>query len=112
MPFIKIVNIALLTLFLLIGSASTVASDTGRKVAKPHSKPNIILILVDDMSWFDVGSYHQRFNNLPKNAITPNIDKIASEGMLFTRSFTSSAMCAPTRMQLYTGIYPVRNGAY
>jgi len=106
MPFIKIVNIALLTLFLLIGSASTVASDTGRKVAKPHSKPNIILILVDDMSWFDVGSYHQRFNNLP------NIDKIASEGMLFTRSFTASAMCAPTRMQLYTGIYPVRNGAY
>lgn len=112
MPLIKLFNMTSLTLFLLIGSASTVASDAGRKLAKPDSKPNIILILADDMSWFDVGSYHKRFNNLPKNAVTPNIDKIASEGMLFTRSFTASAMCAPSRMELYTGIYPVRNGAY
>ena len=40
------------------------------------------------------------------------MDKLASEGMRFTRAFTATAMCAPTRQQMYTGIYPVRNGAY
>ena len=75
-------------------------------------KPNIILVLADDMSWFDVGAYHKMFDYVPKNAITPNIDKIAEEGMLFTRAFTATAMCGVTRQQLYTGIYPVRSGAY
>ena len=77
-----------------------------------NASPNIVLVLADDMSWFDVGAYHQAIDYAPKNAITPNIDKIASEGMMFTRSFTATAMCAVTRQQLYTGIYPVRNGAY
>ena len=76
MLYKKEFNIASLTLFLLIGSTSTVASDTIRLVAKSDSKPNIILILADDMSWFDVGAYHKRFDRVPKNAITPNIDKI------------------------------------
>lgn len=74
--------------------------------------PNIILVLADDMNWFDIGVYHQLFDYAPKNAITPNIDKLAKEGMLFTQSFTSTAMCGVTRQQLYTGIYPIRNGAY
>ena len=74
--------------------------------------PNIILVLADDMNWFDIGAYHQLFDYTPKNAITPNIDNLASEGMLFTQSFTSTAMCGVTRQQLYTGIYPIRNGAY
>ena len=59
-----------------------------------------------------MGAYHQRSDNLPKNAVTPNIDQLAREGMLFTQSFTATAMCTVTRSQLYTGLYPVRNGAY
>lgn len=80
--------------------------------ATANKSPNIILVLADDMNWFDIGAYHQLFDYVPKNAITPNIDKLASEGMLFTQSFTSTAMCGVTRQQLYTGIYPIRNGAY
>ncbi len=76
------------------------------------STPNVVIVLADDMSWFDIGAYHQAIDYVPKNAITPNIDKIAQQGMMFTRSFTATAMCAVTRQQLYTGLYPVRNGAY
>ena len=76
------------------------------------NSPNIVLVLADDMNWFDIGAYHQIFDYAPKNAITPNIDKLAKEGMLFTQSFTATAMCSVTRQQLYTGIYPIRNGAY
>ncbi|MEE3240866.1 MAG: sulfatase [Pseudomonadota bacterium] len=99
-------------LYLLLSAGTFTASAISSASIKPASKPNIVLILADDMNWFDVGAYHKQFDYLPKNAITPNIDKIASEGMLFSRSFTATAMCAPTRMQLYTGVYPVRNGAY
>ena len=81
-------------------------------VPKGDKKPNVVLVLADDMSWYDIGAYHKQFDYVPKNAKTPNIDKIAEQGMMFTRSFTATAMCAVTRQQLYTGIYPVRNGAY
>jgi uncharacterized sulfatase len=77
-----------------------------------ESPPNIVIVLADDMNWFDIGAYHQKYDYAPKNALTPNIDKLAKEGMLFTHSFTSTAMCGVTRQQLYTGIYPIRNGAY
>ena len=85
---------------LLADTASTIKS------------PNIIMVLADDMNWFDIGAYHQMLDYVPKNAITPNIDKLAKEGMMFNQSFTSTAMCGVTRQQLYTGIYPIRNGAY
>ncbi len=47
-----------------------------------------------------------------ENVQTPHIDRLAREGMRFEHIFTASAMCAPTRMQLYTGLHPVRSGAY
>jgi len=70
-----------------------------------NEKPNILLILADDLSWFDIGCYGS------KDVKTPHIDKLASEGMLFSSVFTGTAMCSPTRQQLYTGLFPVRNGA-
>jgi len=63
-------------------------------------------MLPDDLSWHDIGCYGN------SDVKTPNIDKLASQGMRFTRAFTTTAMCAPTRQQLYTGIYPVRSGAF
>ena len=72
------------------------------------NRPNIVLFLADDTNWFDIGVYDRLYNYTPKNAITPNIDALAKEGMIFTSAFTSTAMCSPTRQQLYTGIYPVR----
>ena len=100
----KIIKYIFLILIISAQAFATNSSDA--------EKPNIILVLADDMSWFDVGAYHKMFDYVPKNAITPNIDKIAEEGMLFTRAFTATAMCGVTRQQLYTGIYPVRSGAY
>ena len=47
-----------------------------------------------------------------QDAKTPNIDRLASQGMRFNMAYTSTAMCAPTRQQMYTGLYPVRSGAY
>ncbi len=68
--------------------------------------PDVLLIIADDQTWHDVGCYGNR------DVRTPNIDRLATEGMRFTHAFTATAMCAPTRQQLYTGIFPVRNGAY
>ncbi len=69
-------------------------------------RPNVLLILADDQTWSDSGCYGNR------EVKTPNIDRLAAAGMRFERAFTATAMCAPTRQQLYTGLFPVRNGAY
>ena len=82
------------------------------KKVHDDSPPNVILFLAAATNWCDIGPYARLYDYTPKNAITPNIDKLAREGMIFTSAFTSTAMCSPTRQQLYTGIYPVKNGAY
>ena len=69
-------------------------------------RPNVLLIMSDDQTFADNGCYGN------PDVKTPNIDRLAKQGMRFTRAFTATAMCAPTRQQLYTGIFPVRNGAY
>jgi uncharacterized sulfatase len=68
--------------------------------------PNIVLLLADDQTWSDSGAYGNR--RVP----TPNLDRLAAAGMRFDAAFTATAMCAPTRQQLFTGLYPVRSGAY
>ena len=68
--------------------------------------PNIVLAVGDDHSWHDMGCYGATVVR------TPNIDRLAREGMRFERAFTSTAMCAPTRSMLYTGLHPARNGAW
>lgn len=67
-------------------------------------KPHIILILVDDMGWTDAVCYGSRYYE------TPNIDRLAAEGMRFTDSYASCAVCSPTRASIMTGRYPVRSG--
>jgi len=74
--------------------------------AAAATKPNVFLIIADDQTWRDNGCYGH------PDVRTPHIDRLAAEGMRFTHCFTATAMCAPTRQQLYTGLFPVRNGAY
>lgn len=74
--------------------------------AKRGKTPNIVFILSDDQLKQDVGCYG---NDVIR---TPNIDKIAKEGVRFTRAYTPTAMCAPSRNALYTGLYPHRNGCH
>lgn len=92
-------------LTLLTAFAALLASALTSPVAGA-SRPAVLLVMADDLTYHDIGCYGS------KNARTPNIDRLAREGMRFTHAFTATAMCSPTRQQLYTGIFPVRNGAY
>ena len=70
----------------------------------PQKKPNIIFILTDDLGWAELGCYGNKFNE------TPNIDKLASQGMLFTDAYAAAPVCSPSRASLMTGQYPARIG--
>jgi len=69
------------------------------------NRPNFVFIIADDCTFRDIGCYGGQ-------AHTPHIDHLASQGMRFTRCFQAAAMCSPTRHNIYTGLYPVRSGAY
>ena len=62
-------------------------------------RPNIVLIMADDMGYADAGCYGQ------KQIRTPNIDRLACEGMRFTQCYAGSAVCAPSRSVLMTGLH-------
>ena len=74
-------------------------------LGKIIANPNFVFIIADDCTFRDIGCYGGQ-------AKTPNIDRLATEGMRFTRCFQAAPMCSPTRHNLYTGIYPVKSGAY
>jgi len=87
----------------LIAAAITVAciafSAAG---AAPPRRPNLVLVVADDLGWSDIG-YHG------SQAKTPNMDRISAEGIRFNR-FYAQALCTPTRTALMTGRYPWRSG--
>jgi N-sulfoglucosamine sulfohydrolase len=68
--------------------------------------PNILLFIGDDMTWYDCSPYGN------PDVYTPNIQRLAEEGMSFDNMFTGTAMCAPTRQQLFSGMHGVRSGAW
>ncbi len=70
-----------------------------------EAKPNIVLILADDLGYGDIGCY-----NPEAKAPTPNIDRLASDGMRFTDAHSPSTVCTPTRYSLLTGRMAFRNG--
>ena len=64
--------------------------------------PNVIVILVDDLGWKDTGVYGSPFYE------TPNINRLAREGVRFTQAYAASPVCSPTRASLMTGKHPAR----
>ena len=76
--------------------------------AKPRSavrrKPNIVFILADDLGWAELGCYGNTFNE------TPNLDRLAKQGMRFTDAYAAAPVCSPYRAALMTGQYPARVG--
>ena len=70
--------------------------------AQKHKKPNIVFFLVDDMGWMDIGANGSAFYE------TPNIDKLAKEGIRFTNAYAASPVCSPTRASILTGKHPAR----
>jgi len=67
-------------------------------------KPNIIVIMADDLGYGDVGCYGAK----PKNVKTPHIDSLAKDGLRFTSGYCSAATCTPTRYSFLTGTYAFR----
>jgi len=95
-------RLTLMTCFVtgLVASVFTTAS----AAAEGEKRPNVLLILADDLGWGDVG-----FNGRTEWA-TPNLDRLASRGTTFKRFYTAAVVCAPSRAALMTGKYTIHNG--
>ena len=93
-PLLMIMTRQLLAVFLLFAFAAASWAD----------RPNVLIIMADDCT----------FNDLPiyggQNAFTPNLEQLASEGLVFNRAYLTAAMCQPCRAELYSGLYPMSNG--
>ena len=70
-------------------------------MAAPET-PNVILILIDDMGWMDSAPYGSEYYD------TPNLTRLAREGMLFTDAYAAAPLCSPTRASIMSGQYPAR----
>ncbi|GGS03060.1 MULTISPECIES: sulfatase family protein [Streptomyces] len=73
-----------------------------RAAAAPGPRPNFLVILGDDLGWADLSAYGA------PHIKTPNLDRLARQGVRFTDAYSGSATCSPTRFSLYTGRYPGR----
>jgi arylsulfatase A-like enzyme len=74
-----------------------------------NKKPNIVLIMADDIGLGDIGFYHKKRTGKKPVIPTPNIDKLAKKGMYFTDAHSPASLCAPTRFSMMTGNYSFRN---
>ena len=88
---------ALKTAFLIVLNFSIILCNAQKNNVLDKSKPNIIYILADDLGYGDLGCYGQ------EKFATPNIDKLAKQGMLFTQHYAGASVCAPSRSALMTG---------
>ncbi|SDW46885.1 sulfatase [Paenibacillus sp. CF384] len=70
----------------------------------PKDKPNLLFILIDDMGWMDLGCYGSLFYE------TPNLDRLAAEGVRFTDAYAAAPVCSPTRASMMSGKYPAHVG--
>jgi len=93
---------------ILITITASLSIDASICDAQPtdDSVPNIVLILVDDLGYMDLGAY-----NPDTFYETPNCDRIAEQGMRFTDGYAANPVCSPTRFSIMTGKYPTRAGA-
>jgi arylsulfatase A-like enzyme len=82
---------------MLLGLAALVGPLAGPAAADGPRRPNVIFILADDLGYGDLGCYGQ------KKLKTPNLDRLAAQGMRFTQAYAGSTVCAPSRCVLMTG---------
>lgn len=89
-------------LILALFQTTLAASFASQSFADTDPKTNIILFLIDDLGWMDLGCQGSTYYQ------TPNIDRLAREGVRFTDAYAACAVCSPTRAALLTGKYPAR----
>ncbi|NIB38601.1 sulfatase [Pseudomaricurvus alkylphenolicus] len=97
-------TVSFLTMLSLLCWAWASTSAEGELTPKPKRLPNIVFILADDHRWDFLGAMGHPFVE------TPNIDRIAKEGVLFENAFVTSSLCSPSRASFLTGQYPEQHG--
>ncbi|MFI4911889.1 MAG: sulfatase-like hydrolase/transferase [Sedimentisphaeraceae bacterium JB056] len=100
--FLKTMGSAATAAGLMFSGVNVLADSKQSK--KP--KPNFVFIFLDDAGWGDIGCYGNQY------VMTPNIDKMADEGTLFTHFYVNASVCAPTRVAFLTGKFPGRLGVH
>ncbi|MEM8736763.1 MAG: sulfatase-like hydrolase/transferase, partial [Planctomycetota bacterium] len=80
----------------MILSAASVSAD------EANDKPNVVLLLADDLGWTGLRCFGSDFYE------TPNLDRLAATGMKFTQAYAACTVCSPTRASIMTGMYPAR----
>jgi N-sulfoglucosamine sulfohydrolase len=85
---------------LLLGAGIVLCVRPSASAQAPAARPNIVLIIADDLAWDDIGAYGN------KKIRTPSIDRLAREGLKFTSAFVTISSCSPSRSSLITGRYP------
>lgn len=95
-------NKSLLPILLLVALAAPTPLHGETKLAQP----NIVVFLADDMGWGDSATYGHELIQ------TPNLDKLASQGVKFTQCYSACGVCSPSRSAILTGRTPYRNGVY
>jgi arylsulfatase A-like enzyme len=91
----------------LLGSGGSLKASglgDGRSRKEPQKRPNFVFFLIDDLGRQDLGCYGSTFYE------TPNIDRLAAQGMRFTNAYAACPVCSPTRASIMTGKYPARVG--
>ncbi|KMT66738.1 hypothetical protein XM47_01025 [Catenovulum maritimum] len=79
-------------------------------IAKEPTKPNLVLVMADDIGLGDIGFYHQLSTGKQPVVATPNIDELVKTGMRFSDAHSPASLCAPSRYSMLTGNYPFRSG--
>ena len=86
-------------ILLVLATASAQKSSAASQVTK---KPNVVIVLIDDLGWKDLGCTGSKYYK------TPHIDNLSTQGMLFTRAYSAGPVCSPSRGALFSGQYPAR----
>lgn len=92
----------------MVGGALGMSTATAATAEKPGSsrRPNVILIMTDNQGPWTLGCYGN------KDIRTPHLDRMAAEGVCFTRAFSNNAVCSPTRATYLTGLMPCQHGVH
>ena len=90
----------------MVISAAAISAPNALFAQETQGRPNIILFVSDDHGWADSGAYGDAYIK------TPNIDRLAKQGMRFDSAFAVSPLCSPSRCVIQTGLMPQRNGGH
>jgi N-sulfoglucosamine sulfohydrolase len=90
---------------LLVVALAAAGGALGAETPGGPDRPNFLIVIGDDATCSDLPLYGGR------NVRTPRIDRLASQGMMFTHAYVGMSMCLPCRTEMYTGLYPMRSGA-